>query len=123
MPYHEGMRLLSILALACAAACAQAPKKSAPAKTAPAPAPDKWPVEKLAVEGNHMYTADQVLGVAALKIGQLAGKPEFEAARDRLVASGAFETVGYKFEAGPDQKGYIATFHITEVQPAFPVRF
>src|SRR5689334_2017103 len=122
------MRLLSILALACAVAFAQAPKKSAPAKkepakAAPAPAPDKWPVEKLAVEGNRMYTAEQVLGVAGLKIGQLAGKPEFEAARDRLVASGAFETVGYKFEPGPGQKGYIATFQITEVQPAFPVRF
>jgi outer membrane protein insertion porin family len=128
MPYHEDMRLLAILALVCAVALAQAPKKSAPAKkdaakAAPAPAPDKWPIQKLAVDGNRMYTAEQVLGVAGLKIGQLAGKPEFEAARDRLVASGAFETVGYKFEAGPDQKGYIATFQITEVQPAFPVRF
>jgi len=122
------MRWFSTLALACAIAFAQAPKKSAPAKKEPAksataPAPDKWPVEKLAVEGNHLYTAEQILAVAGLKIGQLAGKPEFEAARDRLVASGAFETVGYKFAADADQKGYLATFQITEVQPAFPVRF
>jgi outer membrane protein assembly factor BamA len=128
LPYHEGMKWLSILALACAMLPAQTPRKSAPAKkepakAAPAPAPSKWPVQKLAVEGNHLYTAEQVLGVAGLKVGQLAGRPEFEAARDRLVASGAFETVGYKFEAGEDKQGYIATFQITEVEPSFPVRF
>jgi outer membrane protein assembly factor BamA len=122
------MKWLWILALACAAAFAQAPKKSAPAKkapakTEPAPAPSKWPIQKLAVEGNHDYTAEQVLGVAGLKVGQVAGRPEFEAARDRLVATGAFETVGYKFEPAEDKQGYVATFQITEVQPAFPVRF
>jgi outer membrane protein assembly factor BamA len=64
-----------------------------------------------------------VLAVAGIKIGQLAGRAEFDAARDRLVASGAFETVGYKFEPGADQQGYVATFQITEVEPGFPVRF
>src|SRR6202035_5621526 len=49
-------------------------------------------------------------------------KPEFDAARDRLVASGAFETVGYRFEPA-HQQGYAATFQVTEVQPAYPVRF
>src|SRR5690349_2587957 len=88
-----------------------------------APTPTKWPIETLLVEGNHNYGADQILAVASLKLGQLAGKEEFEAARDRLVASGAFETVGYKFEPGPNQKGYIATFQVTEVNPAYPVRF
>src|SRR6266516_4216284 len=75
-------------------------KKAAPKVEAPVPAPTKWPVESLLVEGNKNYTREQVLQVAGLKLGQMAGKPEFEAARDRLVASGAFETVGYKFEAG-----------------------
>jgi outer membrane protein assembly factor BamA len=123
------MKWLSFLALACALLPAQTARKSPTAKkepakkSAPAPAPDKWPVQKLAVEGNQAYTAEQVLSVAGLKVGQLAGKPEFEAARDRLVATGAFETVGYKFEPGPDQQGYIATFQITEVATAFPVRF
>jgi len=122
------MRWFAILSLACAVASAQAPKKATPArkdssKSAPAPAPNKWPIQKLTVEGNHAYAAEQVLNVAGLKVGQLAGRPEFEAARDRLVATGAFETVGYKFEAGEDKQGYVATFQITEVQPAFPVRF
>jgi hypothetical protein len=39
------------------------------------------------------------------------------------VACGAFETVGYKFEPGAGKQGYAATFQVTEVDPAFPVRF
>ena len=119
------------LLLACAAAFGQTakpPAKKAPAKKeAPAPepalAPTKWPIVSLVVEGNKIYTREQVLAVAGLKIGELAGKPEFEAARDRLVASGGFETVGYRFEPGPLKEGYVATFQVVEVQPTFPVQF
>ena len=49
------------------------------------------------MEGLHNYAKDQVLAVAGLKIGQTAGKEDFESARDRLVAAGVFETVGYRF--------------------------
>ena len=105
-------------------------KKSAPAKSAPKtvaqkdpPAPTQWPVEALTVEGNRNYTREQVLAVAGLKVGQLAGKPEFEAARDRLTASGVFETVGYKFEPGPNKEGFVASFQVTEVEPTYPIRF
>jgi len=94
-------------------------KKAAPAA---APAPSRWPIESLTVEGNHIYSREQVLAVVGLKVGQVAGRPEFEAARDRLAATGAFETVGYKFEPGRGA-GYAATFQITEVQQAYPVRF
>ena len=73
--------------------------------------------------GNRSYTREQVIQVAGLRIGQLAGKVEFEAARDRLVACGAFETVGYKFEPGAGKQGYVATFQVTEVDPLLPVRF
>jgi len=120
------------LLLVCASAFAQttrpAAKKAAPApakkvSAAPAAAPDKWPIQALVVEGNQVFTRQQVLAVAGLKVGQMAGKPEFEAARDRLVESGAFETVGYKFEPGPDKQGFVATFQVTEVQPTLPVQF
>ena len=100
-------------------------KKAAPAKNPPAPEvpPSKWPVEALTVEGNRNYTREQVLAVAGLKVGQLAGKPEFEAARDRLTASGVFETVGYKFEPGPNKEGFVASFQVTEVEPLYAVHF
>jgi outer membrane protein insertion porin family len=85
--------------------------------------PHQWPIESLKVEGSHNYTQAQILAVAGLKIGQLAGKPDFEAARDRLIATGMFETVGYKFAPGGDQHGYAASFQVVEAQPAYPIRF
>ncbi|MDE3167105.1 MAG: hypothetical protein KGN36_14975 [Acidobacteriota bacterium] len=91
-----------------------------PAKKA---AESKWPIESIAVEGNHLYTRDQVVAAAGLKVGQTAGREEFEAARERLMASGAFETVGYRFAPGPDKQGFAASFQVTEAEPAFPVRF
>jgi outer membrane protein assembly factor BamA len=91
--------------------------------TAPPAQPHQWPIESLKVEGSHNYTAAQILAVAGLKIGQMAGKPDFEAARDRLIATGMFETVGYKFAPGGDQHGYAASFQVVEAQPAYPIRF
>ncbi|HXM39663.1 MAG TPA: POTRA domain-containing protein [Bryobacteraceae bacterium] len=93
-------------------------------KTTALPAlPRQFPIESLRVEGNRNYTAAQILAVAALKVGQLAGKSDFEAAHDRLVATGMFETVGYKFAPGGDQRGYAASFQVVEAQPAYPIRF
>ena len=64
-----------------------------------------------------------MLAVAGLKVGQMAGKEDFEAARDRLVATGMFETVGYKFAPGGDRNGYAASFQVVEAQPAYPIQF
>jgi outer membrane protein assembly factor BamA len=75
------------------------------------------------VEGNHVFPAAAILAIAGLKIGQVAGEPEFEAARDRLTASGAFETVGYKFLPAPDGKGFHASFQVAETTSLFPVKF
>ena len=122
------MKVWLILLLVAGAGFGQTPTKKAPAKKAAAAkkeeaAPSKWPVETLTVEGNHSYTREQVLGVAGLKVGQMAGKAEFEAARDRLTATGMFETVGYKFEPGANKKGFVASFQVTEAEPAYAVRF
>jgi outer membrane protein assembly factor BamA len=95
-------------------------------RTAPAPAPvkpaDRWPIQKLAVEGAPDYDTAQVIAASGLKIGQIAGRKEFDEATDRLLATGAFETVGYRFM--PDtEKSYAAVFQVTEVKPILPVRF
>ncbi|MGA2270787.1 MAG: POTRA domain-containing protein [Bryobacteraceae bacterium] len=113
-------KLLILLMLVCG--CGFGQSRPAAKKKAEAPAA-RWPIESLAVEGNHNYTREQVLAVTGLKVGQVASKAEFEAARDRLVASGAFETVGYKFVAGTKGKGYAATFQVSEVEQAYPVQF
>ena len=101
------MRWLLVL-LMLAAGCGFAQTKRPPQNKAAAPA-DKWPIARLSVEGNHDYTAEQVLTVAGLKIGQLAGKAEFDAARDRLLACGAFENVSYKFAPDGEGKSFLAT--------------
>jgi outer membrane protein insertion porin family len=87
----------------------------------PAFAEKKWPVQSLTVEGLKNYTQDQVLAAAGLKVGQLAGNEDFETARDRLLAAGVFETVGYRF--APAANGYTASFQVVEVEPVLPVRF
>ena len=99
-------------------------RKKAPAVAKPTAAvPTKWPIETLTVEGNHNYSPEQILAVAGLRTGQLAGKEEFEAARDRLVATGAFETVGYRFAPAPNSSGYAASFQVVEATPVYPVQF
>jgi len=122
------MNRVAILALLAAAAGfpqAKAPQKGAP-QAPPAAAqqqPDKWPIASLKVEGNANYTAEQVLKVAGLKPGDVAGRRDFEAARERLMATGAFESVGYAFEPDATAKAYVATFRVAEAMPVFPIRF
>ncbi|HWQ57046.1 MAG TPA: POTRA domain-containing protein [Bryobacteraceae bacterium] len=84
---------------------------------------ERWPVQTLSVEGNRHFPDGRILAVAGLKVGQIAGKQEFEAARDRLIATGLFETVGYRFAPAPGGKGYAASFQVVEVEPVYPVRF
>jgi outer membrane protein assembly factor BamA len=94
-----------------------------PAVSGPAAPAGKWPIESLKVEGNHAYTVAQILAAAGLKAGQTAGGEDFEAARDRLIATGAFETVGYKFAPAAGGKGYAASFQVTESPTLYPIRF
>jgi len=101
---------------------AKPPQKKAVATSAPAPA-GRWPIASLTVEGNRIFTKEQVLAVAKLRVGQMAGKAEFEAARDRLLASGAFDTVGYKFAQAPGVEGYAATLQISEIEQVYAVDF
>ena len=118
--------LLLLLLPPAEAQTARDKKKAArpkPAATATTVTPAKWPVESLAVEGNRNYTAAQILAVAALRIGQAAGKEEFEAARDRLMATGAFESVGYRFAPSAGGKGITAGFQVVEVAQVYPFRF
>jgi outer membrane protein insertion porin family len=94
-----------------------------PAAAAPATAPKSWPIESLHVAGNRMVSEKRILAVAALKAGQLAGKEEFDAARERILATGAFADVAFHFEPAPGGKGIRSTFEITEATQILPYRF
>ena len=115
------MRPILVLLLAVwAGGAAEAQKgghKSPPA------ARSAWPIESIRIEGLHDYTRDQVLAILNLKVGQLAAAKEFQAARDRLIETGAFATAGFRYGPAPGGKGYIVTFEIAEVEPKFAIGF
>jgi len=124
------MRRVPLLALALlfavctAGAQTRRPNKNAAPMPPPAVSGDTaWPIETLTVEGNHNYPADKILAAAGLHLGDRAGKPEFEAARQRLAATGAFENVGYRFAPAKDGKGYDAVIEISELGALYPLRF
>lgn len=96
------------------------PKKSTAAvKTAP----EAWPLVSLHVTGNRIYSTPQIVAASGLRIGQEASNAQFEAARERLFKTGAFESVGYKFGPSADGKGYMGTFEVVEVDQLYPMRF
>ncbi len=98
------------------------PQAGLPRRQATSPASAKWPIERIAIEGNRRYPHEQILAVAGLRAGTPVGREEFEAARERLLDSGAFESVAYRFQPSPDGKGYAVTFEVAEVEQAYPFR-
>ena len=90
-----------------------------PAKPAPAKAKTESPARELLTElhvtGNHLYTEAAIVAAAGLKIGQTVEKKDFEAARDRLIATGAFQTVGFEFGPAASGNGYQGKFDVAEI--------
>lgn len=129
------MRFALALLAAIPLAFGQAPAKKTPSKAAPKSAPASpaaeaapsrsvpFPVVALSVEGNKAFSATQILAASGLKVGDAANEKVFEAARDRLLNSGFFESVGYKFGPVSDKSGYAATFEVIEIAQSYPVRF
>ena len=91
--------------------------------SSPGPAPTAYLIENLTVEGNHVYTAAQIIAAAGLRAGQKAGKAEFDAAREKLEATGSFDKVSYSYAPSKDNEGYDATYEVSEVGQLYPIRF
>jgi len=110
--------LLRVFRLAALLAAFELQAPSAQARGA-----DAWPIHVLEVTGNQNYSQEQILAVAGLRPGQIAAPGDFEAARDRLAATGAFQTIEFRFGPAPAGKAYAVSFHVVEAGPFFPVRF
>jgi outer membrane protein insertion porin family len=100
---------LPALFLACLLAAAQTP------------APN--PLKKIEVEGNKRFTAAQIVEASGLKLGQSVTKELFDAARARLMETGAFESVGYVFQPNAALTGLEGTLDVAEVALMYPYRF
>jgi outer membrane protein assembly factor BamA len=90
---------------------------------APPAAPQQYPLDAVHVEGNERTPTDRILAASGLKLGEKVGTPEFDQARDRLLATGAFETVGYGYKPSSTRTGYDVTFHVAEVVLVYRYRF
>lgn len=114
-----GFRILAgfgALALA-SAAHAQQPNQRGPAPAAP------YPLESLRVTGNRRLPADRIIAASGMKIGAKVDKAAFDAARDRLVATGAFENVGYEYKPSAAGTGYDGVIEVVEIEPVYAYRF
>jgi len=94
-------------------------KKPAP----PADDQSAWPLTSMTVEGNHAWTPAQILTVAGLRVGQTVSKPVFEAARQHLLDTGNFRTVGYSYEPNSAGNGYAGRLEVTEEDQLYPIGF
>ncbi|HML18512.1 MAG TPA: POTRA domain-containing protein [Bryobacteraceae bacterium] len=122
------MRLLAILVLAMSmtigmpVVSAQQQKKRAPGP-AGAEFPEPFPLQNLAIEGNQRIATEKIANVSGLRIGAPVLKSDFDHARIRLMATGAFESVSYQFKPSADNKGYDGTLEVVEVDQIYPYRF
>jgi outer membrane protein insertion porin family len=119
------LRLLAFLLIAgVLVAPAQTRRTRKPAATATTPLnPDSWPIQSISIEGNQNFTREQVLGIAKVRVGQIASKAELEAAHERLMSSGVFDRVAYRYAPTKDGKGVTVTFEVAEVMALYPIMF
>jgi outer membrane protein insertion porin family len=89
----------------------------------PAQSGQTFPLEAVRVQGNRHFTAEKIIAAAGLKSGQQVKKEDFDAARAKLLATGAFESVGYEFKPSAAKTGYDTTFEVVEAAQFYPYRF
>ncbi|MBZ5676764.1 MAG: hypothetical protein LAP61_21190 [Acidobacteriia bacterium] len=83
----------------------------------------KYPLVTLQIQGNKQIPTERIVAASGLKQGALVDKTDFDAARERLLESGAFESVGYSFKPAATVTGYDTTFEVVEVGTLYPYRF
>jgi outer membrane protein insertion porin family len=110
------------LILAAAVALGQQKKKATPPPPPPE-APTVFPLETLRVTGNKRISSEKIIAAAAMKIGAPVVKEDFDKARNRLMATGAFESVGYEFKPSAANTGYDGVLEVVEVEQVFAYRF
>jgi outer membrane protein insertion porin family len=88
----------------------------------PADPTQKLPLRSLVVRGLKNFNADEVLKLSGLRVDMGVNQSDFDKAQQRLLDTGLFETVAYKYDQVPP-KGYEAAFEVKEVPQLFPYRF
>jgi outer membrane protein assembly factor BamA len=116
-------RNVAALCLICALCSFGQQQKKKAAAPPPAETPTVFPLETLKVTGNKRIPADKIIAAAGMKIGAPVVKEDFDKARNRLMATGAFENVGYEYKPSVSNTGYDGVFEVAEIEQVFPYRF
>ena len=82
----------------------------------------EFPVVSITVEGNRILPAAGIIAASGLKTGVNAGGAAFDAARDRLLATGYFETVACRYKPSDKDPGYEVSFEVQEIEPLYSLR-
>ena len=119
-----GMRSwLAIAVIVCAPPVPAQQKKRTPPPPPPPQEQTTYPLETLKIQGNKRIDAGKIIAASGLKIGVPVVKADFDNARSRLLASGAFESVGYEFKPSAPNTGYDAVIEVAEVDQLYSYRF
>lgn len=81
-----------------------------------------FPIDSITVEGNRILPAAGIVAASGLAVGMKANGAAFDAARERLLATGYFETIACKYRPGDKGAGYEVSFEIEEIQPLYNIR-
>ncbi len=90
-------------------------------RTAPQPASRDFPVDSIAIEGNRIQSTAAIVAASGLRVGETGNSAIFDAARDRLIASGYFDMVAYRYKPAASG-GYDVVFEVQEVETLYPIR-
>ncbi len=93
------------------------------AQVPPAQERTEAPLKSVQVTGNSQIAAEKILAILDLKTGRTVSRADFDAARERLTATRAFETVGYEYKLSADGEGFDLTVEVHEVGELYPYRF
>jgi outer membrane protein insertion porin family len=132
--------LLITVVLAAASLQAQTPKKSPvtpkprPGAAAAAPSPEpkaatptgaatRYPIDSIRITGNKLFPEAGIVAVTGLHPGDLLEERRIEAARDLLLANGAFTNVSFRYAPAPGKPAYALTFEVVELTQLFEYRF
>lgn len=116
-------RILFVLLLFAGAIAGQTPTNpSAVVAAGPTSVAREFPLDSIAVEGNRILSTAAIVVASGLKLGAPGSSGIFDAARDRLIASGYFDMVSYQFKPAKDGSGYAVTFEVQEIETLYPIR-
>lgn len=101
-------------------------RKAAAAKAAgTTPTPNSvardFPIDSITIDGNRILSAGAITAASGLKLGATGNISVFDAARDRLIASGYFDMVAYRYKPAT-AGGYDVTFEVQEIDTLYPIR-